>query len=177
MASLADVQDGLEGVLAFATEIAEPDRDGGSLRYRGIDVEQLVGTLPFEAVWGLLVDDQPERPLGPTGQTVALPLHTGDTRVDLQAAVAALAPAWGLAPLVDTSVARREHSSRASRRRRSTSSPSRRAAADLPPVPERRCGTRGQHLAERFLLRWRGRSTRRGRRRSTRTGSPRPSTA
>ncbi len=103
MASLADVHDGLEGVLAFATEIAEPDRDGGSLRYRGIDVEQLVGTLPFEAVWGLLVDDHPERPLVPRPMA-ALPLHTGDTRVDLQAAVAALAPAWGLAPLVDTEV-------------------------------------------------------------------------
>ncbi len=112
MASLADVHDGLEGVLAFATEIAEPDRDGGSLRYRGIDVEQLVGTLPFEAVWGLLVDDHPEHPLEAIPGR-PLPLHTGDVRVDLQAAVAALAPVWELAPLVDTPVAERSYTARA----------------------------------------------------------------
>jgi citrate synthase len=33
-----DVQSGLEGVVAFATEIAEPDRAGGALRYRGVDI-------------------------------------------------------------------------------------------------------------------------------------------
>ena len=57
-------QEGLEGVVAFATEIAEPDRDGGSLRYRGVDVEELVGAVPFERVWGLLVDDRPELSAG-----------------------------------------------------------------------------------------------------------------
>ena len=36
-----DVQSGLEGVVAFATEIAEPDREGGALRYRGVDIEEL----------------------------------------------------------------------------------------------------------------------------------------
>ena len=46
----------LEGVVAFATRIAEPDRDGGALRYRGVDIEELVGAVPFEQVWGLLVD-------------------------------------------------------------------------------------------------------------------------
>ena len=51
-----DVQSGLEGVVAFATEIAEPDREGGALRYRGVDIEELVGNVPFEQVWGLLVD-------------------------------------------------------------------------------------------------------------------------
>jgi citrate synthase len=34
---VTDVQSGLEGVVAFATEIAEPDREGGALRYRGVD--------------------------------------------------------------------------------------------------------------------------------------------
>ena len=33
---MAEVQSGLEGVVAFATEIAEPDREGGALRYRGV---------------------------------------------------------------------------------------------------------------------------------------------
>ncbi|MBA3861102.1 MAG: citrate synthase, partial [Solirubrobacterales bacterium] len=52
----AEVHSGLEGVVAFASEIAEPDRDGGALRYRGVDIEDLVGHVPFEEVWGLLVD-------------------------------------------------------------------------------------------------------------------------
>ena len=38
-----EVQSGLEGVVAFATEIAEPDKEGGALRYRGVDIEDLVG--------------------------------------------------------------------------------------------------------------------------------------
>jgi hypothetical protein len=44
----SEVQSGLEGVIAFATEIAEPDKEGGALRYRGIDIEDLVGNVPFE---------------------------------------------------------------------------------------------------------------------------------
>ncbi len=43
MSATTEVQSGLEGVLAFATEIAEPDREGGALRYRGVDIEELVG--------------------------------------------------------------------------------------------------------------------------------------
>jgi len=57
---MSEVQSGLEGVVAFATEIAEPDRDGGALRYRGVDIDELVGAVPFEQVWGLLVDGRPE---------------------------------------------------------------------------------------------------------------------
>ena len=34
-----EVQPGLEGVVAFETEIAEPDKEGGALRYRGVDIE------------------------------------------------------------------------------------------------------------------------------------------
>ena len=37
-------------------EIAEPDKEGGALRYRGVDIEDLVGKVPYEKVWGLLVD-------------------------------------------------------------------------------------------------------------------------
>ncbi len=43
-----EVQSGLEGVVAFETAIAEPDREGGALRYRGVDIEDLVGRVPFE---------------------------------------------------------------------------------------------------------------------------------
>ena len=38
---------GLEGHIAFRTEIAEPDKDGGALRYRGVDIEDLVGLPTF----------------------------------------------------------------------------------------------------------------------------------
>src|SRR4029077_13184206 len=37
-----DFVEGLEGVVAFTTQIAEPDKDGGALRYRGVDIEDLV---------------------------------------------------------------------------------------------------------------------------------------
>ena len=57
------VREGLEGVVAFATEIAEPDRDGGALRYRGVDLRELAGVVPFERVWGLLVDGRPDEQL------------------------------------------------------------------------------------------------------------------
>ena len=41
----------------FETAIAAPDREGGALRYRGYDIEELVGRYTYEHVWGLLVDD------------------------------------------------------------------------------------------------------------------------
>ena len=56
---MSEFKPGLEGVVAVETEIAEPDRDGGALRYRGVDIEELVGHVPYENVWGLLVDDDP----------------------------------------------------------------------------------------------------------------------
>src|SRR4029078_2401406 len=62
---MSEVRSGLEGVVAFATEIAEPDREGGALRYRGVDIEELVGRVPFEQVWGLLVDGTLEPRLPP----------------------------------------------------------------------------------------------------------------
>ena len=46
---MSDVQSGLEGVVAFATEIAEPDKAGGALRYRGVDIEDLVGQVAVRA--------------------------------------------------------------------------------------------------------------------------------
>ena len=93
--TMNEVQSGLEGVVAFATEIAEPDREGGALRYRGIDIEELVGAVPFEQVWGLLVDDRFEPGL-PPAEPHPLAVRSGDPRVDVQAALAMLAPEWGL---------------------------------------------------------------------------------
>src|SRR3712207_6809543 len=101
-ATLEGVQSGLEGVVAFATEIAEPDKEGCALRYRGVDIEDLVGRVPFENVWGLLVDGA-YLPGLPPAEPFPLPVHSGDIRVDVQSAIAMLAPAWGLRPLYDVS--------------------------------------------------------------------------
>ena len=140
--------------MAFATEIAEPDRDGGSLRYRGVDVEELVGAVPFERVWGLLVDDRPECPLAPA-EPVQLPLRTRDPRVDLQAAIATLAPRWGLAPLVDLTIAGARHQlARVAAAVISFAAQSARGD-ELPAVPQTTIDA-AHTLAERFLLAWRG---------------------
>src|ERR1700760_757537 len=80
---------GLEGVIAAESEIAEPDRDGGSLRYRGVDIEELAGRVPYGKVWGLLVDGH-LNPARPPAEPFPLPVHSGDIRVDIQSAVAML---------------------------------------------------------------------------------------
>jgi len=148
------VTEGLEGVVAFATEIAEPDRAGGALRYRGVDLEELAGRVPFEAVWGLLVDGHPGRPLAPAAPH-RLAVHSGDARADLQAALAALGPEWELAPLVDVGPElAREQLARASTATLSFVAQSARGRKAAP-VPQARIDA-GASLAERFLLQWRG---------------------
>ena len=62
---MTEVHHGLEGVVAFETEIAEPDKEGSALRYRGVDIEEIVGRVPFEKVWGLLIDGAYEPGLPP----------------------------------------------------------------------------------------------------------------
>src|SRR5213592_3539303 len=94
------IHEGLEGVVAFDTKIAEPDKAGSALRYRGVDIEELVGRVPFEHVWGLLVDDSYEPGL-PPAEPYPIPVHSGDIRVDVQSAIAMIAPAWGMRPLYD----------------------------------------------------------------------------
>src|SRR5262245_32855593 len=94
------ISNGLAGVVAFESRIAEPDREGGQLRYRGADVEELIGHPSFGSVWGLLVDGDLEHGLLPA-EPFPVPVHSGDIRVDVQSAVALTAPYWGLRPLVD----------------------------------------------------------------------------
>ena len=89
------VQHGLEGVIAFETQIAEPDHEGGALRYRGVDIEDLVGDYDYGHVWGLLVDGSFDPGL-PPAEPFPIPVHSGDIRVDVQSALAMLAPFWGL---------------------------------------------------------------------------------
>src|SRR3990170_3485420 len=100
MRHMSEVRHGLEGVVAFETEIAEPDKAGSALRYRGVDIEDLVGHVPFEKIWGLLVDGAFEPGL-PPAEPYPIPVHSGDIRVDVQSALAMLAPVWGLRPLLD----------------------------------------------------------------------------
>jgi len=92
---MSDFKPGLEGVVAFETEIAEPDKEGGSLRYRGVDIEDLIGHVSFGNVWALLVDGK-FGPGLPPAEPFPVPVHSGDIRVDVQSAVAMLAPYWGL---------------------------------------------------------------------------------
>jgi citrate synthase len=151
---MSEVQSGLEGVVAFATEIAEPDRAGGALRYRGIDIEDLVGRVPFEKVWGLLVDGEFDPGL-PPAEPYALHIRTGDPRVDLQASLAILSPEWGFRELIDISDEEaRDNLARASVMALSLVAQSARGAG-RPPVSQREVD-KATSIPERFLIRWRG---------------------
>jgi citrate synthase len=148
-----EVRSGLEGVIAFATEIAEPDRDGGALRYRGVDIEELVGSVPYERVWGLLVDGAFEPGLA-VGERTELPIATGDVRVDAQAALATLGASWKLGQLIDIDDREaRDDLARVSAAALSFVAQSARGAAS--PVPAGDLDVAGG-AAERFLLEWRG---------------------
>jgi citrate synthase len=154
MSATIEVQSGLEGVVAFATEIAEPDREGGALRYRGVDIEELVGQVPFEQVWGLLVDDSLEPGL-PPAEPHPLSVHSGDPRVDVQSALAMLAPQWGFGQLIDISdEAARDNLARASVMALSFVAQSARGIGK-PPVSQREIDM-ATSIPERFLIRWRG---------------------
>lgn len=146
---MSEFTPGLEGVIAVETEIAEPDRRGGALRYRGIDIRDLIGSVPFERVWGLLVDGTPSDALDRPGRS-ALGAPTGDVLSDLQAATARLAGEWGLGKLLDLDAAAvRNDLERVSAAMIATVA---RLAGGEAASPAAHRGT----LAERFLLAWRG---------------------
>jgi citrate synthase len=150
----ADFKPGLEGIVAFETEIAEPDRDGGSLRYRGVDIEDLVGRVTFGNVWALLVDGK-FGPGLPPAEPFPIPVHSGDVRVDVQAALAMVAPLWGYKPLLD--IDEEEARSELARGAVMALSYAAQSARGIghPAVPQSRidqCKT----IVERFMTRWRG---------------------
>ena len=150
--STNDFSPGLAGVVAFETEIAEPDREGGSLRYRGIDIEELVGDVSFEKVWGLLVDESLEP--GLPAAYAELPVRTGGFMSDLQAGLAVLGGRWGLKQLIDID----DDQAKNDLRRLSSvalSLVAQSARGDKTPVPEQEV-MQGKIAAERFLLAWRG---------------------
>jgi citrate synthase len=151
---MSDFKPGLEGVVAFETEIAEPDREGGALRYRGVDIEELVGHVPYEKVWGLLVDESLE-PGMPDPEPFVLENPTGDAPSDLQAATARLSAEWKLAKLVDIDDQQaRDDLGRLSATMVSVVAQSARGP-DRAPVPHDAVAE-GDTAAEKFLLRWRG---------------------
>ena len=149
-----DFRPGLEGVIAFESEIAEPDKEGGALRYRGVDSNDLVGRGSFGQVWGLLVDNEFGEGL-PPAEPFPLPVHTGDIRVNAQSAIAQLAPVWGMKPLLDiTPEQAREDLARASVTTLSFIAQSAHGLGK-PMVPQSEVD-KGRTIVERFMIRWRG---------------------
>jgi citrate synthase len=147
---------GLEGIVAVQTEIAEPDREGGSLRYRGVDIEELVGHVPYERVWGLLVDDDINSAM-PDPEPYEPPALTGNAPADLQTETARLSGVWKLGKLNEISDEQaREDLGRLSAQMMSIVARSARLAdGHEEPVPDE-VVARGETAAEKFLLRWRG---------------------
>ncbi len=151
---MSDFVPGLEGVIAFETEIAEPDKEGSALRYRGVDIEDLVGRVSYGNVWGLLVDNE-FNPGLPPAEPFPIPVHSGDVRVDVQSAIAMLAPAWGLKPLLDIDHDEaRENLAHVSVMALSFVAQSARGVG-LPMVPQARIDE-ASTVVERFMVRWRG---------------------
>jgi citrate synthase len=151
---MSEFKPGLEGVKAFETEIAEPDKEGSALRYRGVDIEDLVGRVSFGNVWALLVDGK-FGPGLPPAEPFPIPVHSGDIRVDVQSAVAMLAPYWGLGQMLDIADEQaRQDLARISVTTLSFVAQSARGIG-LPAVPQRDID-RARTIVERFMIRWRG---------------------
>ena len=152
---MTDFKPGLEGVVAVETEIAEPDREGGSLRYRGVDIEDLVGHYPYENVWGLLVDNDLGSKM-PDPEPYEPARLTGNAPADLQAETARLAGEWKLGKLNEISDEQaREDLGRLSSQMMGIVARSARIADGRDPAPDD-VVAKGATAAERFLLRWRG---------------------
>ena len=156
MSTSNDFSPGLEGVVAVETEIAEPDSEGGSLRYRGIDIEELVGRYPYENVWGLLVDDDLDSKM-PDPEPYEPARLTGDAPADLQAETARLAGEWKLGKLNEISDEQaREALGRLSAQMMTIVARSARIADGHEDAVPDEVVEKGTTAAEKFLLRWRG---------------------
>jgi citrate synthase len=151
--NMLTVNPGLAGVVAFDTEIAEPDRAGGALRYRGVDICTLAGQASFGDVWGLLAVGDFEHAL--PALAAGSPGHCGDVRIDVQAATAQLAARWGLRQLIDIGDEEAfDDLARACAAILSTTATAARGAG-TPAVPQRLVGA-GRTAAEQFMIQWRG---------------------
>lgn len=141
--------------MAFESKIAEPDKEGSALRYRGVDIDDLVGRVPFEKIWGLLVDGSYEPGL-PPAEPFPIPVHSGDIRADVQSAIAQMAPIWGMRQLydIDSSAEVRDDLARSAVMILSYVAQAARGLG-RPMVPQAeidQCDT----IVERMLTRWRG---------------------
>jgi len=156
MSATTDFRPGLEGVVAVETEIAEPDREGGQLRYRGVDIEELVGHYPYDNVWGLLVDNDLNSKM-PNPEPYEPAALSGKAPADLQAETARLSAEWKLGKLHEISDDQaRDDLARLSAQMMSIVARSARVAdGRTDPVPDD-VVARGGIAAEKFLLRWRG---------------------
>ena len=152
---MSDFVPGLEGVVAFESEIAEPDKEGGALRYRGVDIEDLVGRVSLR------------QRVGPAGrQRVRARACRRPSRSRCRCTPAtsgstcrARWPRWprpGACGSCSTSTTSRPATTwPAPRSWRCPSSPSR--PADRASRWCRRSGsTRRAPIVERFMIRWRG---------------------
>ena len=111
--------------------------------------------MPFEQVWGLLVDGA-YLPGLPPAEPHALTVRSGDPRVDVQSALAMLAPEWGFRQLIDISDEEaRDDLARASVMALSFVAQSARGGGSVRPCRRPR-STRASSIPERFLMRWRG---------------------
>src|ERR687897_3320935 len=153
--AMNEFRPGLEGVVAFETEIMEPDCEGGSLRYRGVDVEPLVGRSPYERIWGLLVEDDLDSSM-PNPEPYEPAKLTGNAPADLQSETARLAGAWKLGKLNEISDEQaREDLGRLSAQMMEIVARSAAVADGREAAPDD-VVAKGKTAAEKFLLRWRG---------------------
>jgi citrate synthase len=151
-----DFKPGLEGVVAVETEIAEPDRDGGQLRYRGVDIEELVGHYPYERVWGLLVDNDLDSTM-PEPEPIEPAALSGNAPSDLEAETARLSALWKLGKLNEISdeQARTDLARLSAQMMAIVARSARVADGHTDAVPDD-VVAEGATAAEKFLLRWRG---------------------
>src|SRR5690606_34492227 len=91
----------------------------------------------------------------PPAEPFQIPVHSGDVRVDVQGALAMLAPAWGLRPLLDISDEQaRDDLARSAVMALSFVAQAARGTG-RPMVPQQEID-KAQSIVERFMIRWRG---------------------
>ena len=119
-----------------------------------MNIDELVGRVPYESVWGLLVDGVPAPALPAVVPPADAP-RSGDPRVDLQVALALFGPAWGLPALIDCSDEQaRDDLARVTAAALAVAGRGARSADRAPVDPATVAA--GESAAERFLLAWRG---------------------
>src|SRR5207247_9604034 len=135
--------------------MTEPDAEAGKLRYRGVDVEPLIGNLHYEQVWGLLVDESLEPGMPEPGPYEPAEL-TGNAPSDLQAETARLSSVWELGKLVDIDDEQaRDDLGRLSAQMMAIVARSAAVHDGREPAPDE-VVAQGDCAAEKFLLRWPG---------------------